>query len=307
MAGGSGLYLLFCNCFSLASSVAPGIDPYAGMYEADDAPTTAAPAPEPEPGPVEAPDTHFIDLSVVLPWIGIGLLGVYVTQVITTAVPLRLRDPAWINGISTILRGASSFPLEAMALILLGAYLGLPAKEPRLITRLRRLCSWVALGFLLLIPLQTWASQQLIEQTVAAQREQLQPAIQALKAIYAADNEEKLLGAIRTIPGAPPNINARLGEPYRAVRERLIGELEPQVRQREKLLKSAIGDTRNRGLKRQINEGLVALFTALAFAAVGRSGPYRPTLLLAVLQPGRLRHRVPKDVERWLDEERKAL
>jgi len=294
--------------------VAPGIDPYAGMDEHDDAAGSganpsaadaAAPASGPAPEP-EAPDTHFIDLPAVLPWIGIGLLGVYLTQVITTAVPVRLLDPAWITGVFSIIRGASSFPLEALALILLGAYLGLPAKEPRRITRLRRWCSWVALGFLLMIPLQTWASQQLIEQTVAAQSAQLQPAIQALKTIYAASNEETLLGAIRTIPGAPPNITGRLQEPYGVVRERLIREIEPQVQQREELLKGAVGETRRSGLKRQINDGLVALFSALAFAAVGRSGPYRPSLLLAVLQPGLLRHRVPKDVERWLDDERKA-
>lgn len=205
-----------------------------------------------------------------------------------------------------MLRGGSSFPLEALALILLGTYLSLPSREPLLITQLRRWCIWVALGFLLMIPLQTWASQQLTEQKVSAQREALQPAFTALKNIYAASNEETLIGAIRTIPGSPPNIGGRLQEPWREVRQRLISEIEPQVQQRRELLKRAVGEMRRTSLVGQLKDGAVALFTALAFAAVGRSGPLRPSLLRAVLQPGRLRHRVPKDVERWLAEESKA-
>jgi hypothetical protein len=147
------------------------------------------------------------------------------------------------------------------------------------VTDLRRLCSWVALGFLLLIPLQTWASQKLIVKAIDLQRSRLEPAENALKAVYASTNAEQLLAAIQRIPGAPPNINGRFEEPVPKVRERLIGQIEPQVRKQKEQLKEMVDGIRADGLNAQIKDGLVAFLSAIAFAAIGRSRPTRPTLL----------------------------
>ena len=211
------------------------------------------------------------ELADLLEWIGIGLLGIYVTTVVAAALPVKLMDPIWINRICGSIRGGVSFPLEAMALIMIGSYLQRTGKEPPMVTDLRRLCSWAALGFVLMIPLQSWAGQKLIDLAVQNQQARIEPSQKALKAVYAATSAEELLNAIRMIPGAPPNISGRFEEPVPKVRERLISEIEPQVRQQKEQLKQVTGEIRRDSFISLIKDGFVALFSALAFAAIGRS------------------------------------
>jgi len=223
------------------------------------------------------------DLADPLKWIGIALLGTYVVTVVAAALPVKLLDPAWINRVCGSLRGGVSFPLEAMALFLIGAFLQRSGKEPSYVSDLRWLSRWAALGFLLMIPLQSWAGMKLIDSATEVQKSRLEPAESALKAVYAATNGDQLLEAIRSIPGAPPNIGGRLEEPVAKVRERLISEIEPQVRQQKQQLKEVIGSIRRDSLIALVKDGVVALVSALAFAAIGRSKPYRPTLLSSLL------------------------
>lgn len=266
----------------------------------------SVPAADPAPGEMLGESAQlrepFIDLDRVLTWIGIFLLGSFLVNSIASAIPLRLTDPVWINAICTILRGSASFPLVGLVFILLGAYLDGPAKEPRPITRIRRLSMWVAIGFLLMIPLQAWAGFKLIDQSVEAQKQTLEPARQALRNIYASTSPQALLSAMRTIPGAPPNLSGRFDEPYEVVRQQLIRQMEPEIRSREAQLSLSIQAIRRNGLVGLFKDGAIGLLTSIAFAAIGRSRPYRPTLLLAITRPGSLNHKVPDDVERWLDE-----
>jgi hypothetical protein len=223
------------------------------------------------------------DLTDPLKWIGIGLLGIYVATVVAAALPVKFMDPIWINRICGSIRGGVSFPLEAMALIMIGAYLQRTGKEPPMVTDFRRLCSWAALGFLLMIPLQSWAGQKLTDLAVQNQQARIEPAQTALKAVYAASNAEELLNAIRIIPGAPPNISGRFEEPVPKVRERLISEIEPQVRRQKEQLKQVTREIRRDSIINLIKDGFVALLSALAFAAIGRSKPHMPTFLQRLL------------------------
>jgi hypothetical protein len=242
------------------------------------------------------------DLADPLKWIGIGLLGTYVVTVVAATLPVKLLDPIWINRICGSIRGGVSFPLEAMALIMLGAYLQRTGKEPPMVTDFRRLCSWVALGFVLMIPLQSWAGQKLTDLAVQNQQARIEPAQRALKAVYAATNAEELLNAIRIIPGAPPNISGRFEEPVPKIRERLISEIEPQVDQQKEQLNQVTGEIRRDSFINLIKDGFVALFSALAFAAIGRSKPYKPTLLQSLFGSSRTSSAAREEFSRLADE-----
>jgi hypothetical protein len=74
------------------------------------------------------------DLADPLKWIGIGLLGIYLATVVASALPVKLLDSIWINSICGSIRGGVSFPLLAMALIMIGAYLQRTGKEPPMVT-----------------------------------------------------------------------------------------------------------------------------------------------------------------------------
>jgi hypothetical protein len=242
------------------------------------------------------------DLGEALKWIGFALLGTYVVTVVAAALPVRLLDPAWISRVCGSLRGGVSFPLEAVALFLIGGFLDRSVKEPPRVTFVRGLSSLAALGFLLLIPLQSWAGLKLIDSAIEAQKARLVPADNALRAVYAATNADQLMEAIRSIPGAPPNIGGRFEEPVPKVRERLISEIEPQVRQQREQLKEVIGTIRRDSLINLVKDGVVSLLSALAFAAVGRSKPHRSTLLQKLLGPSRPSSSASDEFEKLAEE-----
>jgi hypothetical protein len=239
-------------------------------------------------------------LADPLQWIGIGLLGIYGATVLAAALPIKLLDSGWINRICGSIRGGVSFPLEAMALILISNYFN--GRETPMATRLRRLCSWVALGFVLMIPLQSWAGLKLIDLAIQNQQARIQPAENALKLLYMATNGEQLLAALRAIPGAPPNISGRFEEPVAKVRDRLISEIEPQVLKQKEQLKLVTGEIRRDSFINLIKDGFVALFSALAFAAIGRSKPYKPTLLQSLFGSSRTSSAAMEEFSRMSDE-----
>jgi hypothetical protein len=233
--------------------------------------------------------TNYIqDLAEPLKWIGFALLGIYASTVVAGALPVKLLDPVWINRVCGSIRGGVSFPLLALAVILTGAYLERTGNEPPLITRLRRLCSWVALGFVLMIPLQSWSGEKLIGLAIQNQQARIQPAEMALKALYAATNADELQAAIRSIPGASPNISNRFDEPVRLIRDRLIAEIEPQLDKQKDQIKGVIGGIRRDSVIVLVKDTSQALFSALAFAALGRSKSNRPTLLQKLVRPTKM-------------------
>ncbi len=233
--------------------------------------------------------TNFIqDLAEPLKWVGFALLGIYAAAVGAAALPVRLLDPAWINSVCSSIRSGVLFPLLAMVLILISAYLERTGNEPPLITRLRRLCSLVTLGFVLMIPLQIWSGQKLIDLAIQNQQARVQPLDMALRALYATANADELQAAIRSIPGASPNISNRFDEPVRLIRDRLIAEIEPQLDKQKDQIKGVIGGIRRDSVIVLVKDTSQALFSALAFAALGRSKSNRPTLLQKLVRPTKM-------------------
>jgi len=77
------------------------------------------------------------DLADPLKWIGIGLLGIYVATVVAAALLVKLLDPIWINRICGSIRSGVSFPLEAMALLMIGTSLQRTGMEHPMLTDIR--------------------------------------------------------------------------------------------------------------------------------------------------------------------------
>jgi|LakMenEpi03Aug12_release.lakeMendotaPanAssembly.Ray.scaffolds.fasta_scaffold10931_3 hypothetical protein len=112
-----------------------------------------SPAQDSSPGP-ESLDRPFLS-PWRLSWVALVLLALYATIVLNAALPLRLADPAWQLRLYNAVMNASAFPLVGLALLHLSSDLN-PDNE----TLARRagffagLAVPIALGFLLLIPLQ---------------------------------------------------------------------------------------------------------------------------------------------------------
>lgn len=126
-----------------------------------------------------------------LSWVALVLLALYATIVLSAALPLRLADPAWQLRLYNAVVNASAFPLVGLGLLHLSSELDQGSETlARRAGFFARLAVPIALGFLLLIPLQGYllwqqssnvasgATNQLArqERTLASLREAVQQA-----------------------------------------------------------------------------------------------------------------------------------
>ena len=227
--------------------------------------------------------TQAQDSSLVLFWVATALLGIYAVTVLAAAIPLELLQPAWIERVCGSVRGGVSFPLLAVALLLLAAIVNDSPEEPRYLTVIRRLACLIAFGFCLMIPLQTWAGVALLQQINANEQAQLRPYTRALTAIRNADSQDALLQALASIPGSPSNLSGSLKDPLHQVREQLIRQIEPQVSARQTQLGALQSSRLQEGFLRWFKDAVVAFFSAIGFAAIGRFAEDRPTLLSTII------------------------
>lgn len=225
------------------------------------------------------------EVGFALHWGGVSLLGIYGVTVLAAAIPVRLLDPVWIERVCGSLRGGVSFPLIALALMLVSAYLDDAEHQGTYLPRVSRLAYLAALGFVLLIPLQVWASVSLLQPVSAREQEQLRVFDRGLERIRLSLSQEQLSEAIASIPGAPRFTPGTLTVPLPEARQSLIGQIEPQLRQRADQLRQADARRWREAWVRIVKDAFTALFAFLGFAAAGRRAPDRPTLLEALLFP----------------------
>ncbi len=217
-----------------------------------------------------------------LRWVGIGLVGIYVVTVLAAALPLRIADPVWIDRVAGSLRGGVSFPLIALALLFLSAYVENPEYHGTYLPRISRVTFLVALAFFLLIPLQTWAGVKLLNRVAEQERNQLKLFSRGLERIRLSLTQEQLSDAIASIPGAPSFTPGTLNVPLAEARRSLINQIEPQLRLRANQIEDEQFQRWQGSLLRLFKDGFVSLFAALSFAAAGRFRPEGPTLLQGI-------------------------
>ncbi len=94
-------------------------------------------------------------------WVGVAMLGFFLVSVGFQAWPVALIQPAWMQKMTTALIGGGVTPLMG-ALLLAAAHVVDPEAEhlARRARLVRRLASWVAIGYVLLIPVQLYAGVQ---------------------------------------------------------------------------------------------------------------------------------------------------
>jgi len=176
----------------------------------------------------------------VLGTIGQVLIGVYALNMLATSMPFALLDSDWeLRAASTIQSGAG-FPLVGTSLLLIARKLA-PKDEllQQRTTIVQRLAPWVAIGFLLLIPLQISASIRSLGQISAQEQRGLRNLTGIVKSIENASTESELKNAIALLPGGPNQLNGTIEGSAREAGKKLANELYPQTKQLETKLADA--------------------------------------------------------------------
>jgi len=224
-------------------------------------------------------------LADSLQWLAYALFLVFLAQVVFALFPIGVLQPEWIVRVSGTLRSTASLPLMATAMLLLANMIDpevMPSSDQ--LKLMRRIATIAAIGFLLLIPLQSYASWGLINSQVQDSQAQLKRLADAANKVQTADNEQQLREAIRSIPGGEQLANRPLGADVQTIKTGLLARLQPSVKRLENQLKDSQNQAFQNTIGPLIRDGFISLAYAVGFASMGYNKYGKPTPLRRLLK-----------------------
>jgi hypothetical protein len=219
-------------------------------------------------------------LSVV----ALVLFLLFASVVAAALFPLQLLDPAWQLRLAGTLINGAAFPLLGLALLQIAAELG--PHDPQLNNR-ARLCSELAvaaaLGFLLLLPLQTIAGLRTSRTVNNAQAARIQGAEAKLKAlrqvVIGATSNADLNQQLQKLSG-PVLGPADIAQPLPLLKAQVAAVLDQAALQIKREREASQPRTPLLLLPELLRNAIASLALALGFAALAR----RPGSDLSLLQ-----------------------
>ena len=211
--------------------------------------------------------------------IGLGLLAL-----VFGSLPVRLLDPAWQLQVSTAFTSAGFFLLLGTLLVCTADAFSVASETlNKQVNVLRKLCTWLAILYLVLIPVQLYAGVRVLQQKSSEEGIPLAQWQKLKRQIQATANEQELRTLLAKLP-QPINLPPKLDQPFVAFRNGIIEQsdsrfnaLTYQTEQtRSKRLQGFIGEAANNSLR--------SLLFAAGFAAFDRPKPGSLSLLEHVLK-----------------------
>lgn len=220
-----------------------------------------------------------------LQWLAYALILVFLAQVIFAFFPFGLLQPEWMVRSSTAIRATASLPLMGLAMLMFANMIDgevMPSSDQ--LRLIRRIATFAAIGFLLLIPLQSYGSVALIRGQVQESQGQLKRLADAANLVQNASNEQQLREAIRSIPGGEQLANRPLGADVQTIKTGLLARLRPSVKRLENQLKENQSKALQNTIGPLVRDGFISLAYAVGFASMGYSKSGQPTPLRRLLK-----------------------
>ncbi|MBD2551538.1 hypothetical protein H6G65_18560 [Microcystis elabens FACHB-917] len=235
--------------------------------------------------------------------IGKGLFLVFIGYLVVDALPLRLLNPSWQLRFTARLLSLGSIPLIGFACIHLAVIFN-PANKfyQQRLPFIRRLAFAAAIGFLLLIPLQgfaTWRAYTTAKSNQQTLVRQAQRRVAPLKqAIEAATSTEDLQKKLSSIEGSQLRLAPEdLSRPLGTVKEAILSNLARSENLYTDQLARVTGPEQIwAAIQAIVRTVLASLGFFIGFAAGAQLSPTSPTLQQLVSMrfrslPGRRRRR----------------
>jgi hypothetical protein len=233
-----------------------------------------------------------------LQWLSFALILVFLAQVITALFPIALLQPEWMVRFGGSLRGIASLPLIALGLIMLANMIDdkvMPSSSH--LQLMRRIASLAAIGFLLLIPLQTYGTVVGIRSQLQQNQAQLNRLTSAAELVQNASNEPQLRDAIRAIPGADGVADQPLGADVKTIKSALLNKLRESTAK----LQTQLDDSKTKAIENIIppfiRDAIISMAYAIGFAGMGYGQNGNSSLLRRLLNTNK--RRLSKGRQLW--------
>jgi hypothetical protein len=220
-----------------------------------------------------------------LQWLAYALIIVFLALFLTALFPIALLEPRWILRVSAALREVSSLALIALGMIMLANTFDsmvMPSRQH--LSFFRRIATIAAIGFLLLIPLQTYGAVTSIQSQLRESKSQLNRILATNNLVKNASNEQQLRDAIRLLPGGEVLAFRPLGGDVQTVKNVLLERLSASTNLLENQLKETQRTSFDQAVKPLIRDGVIALAYAIGFAGMGYNRIGQPTPLRRLLK-----------------------
>ena len=201
-------------------------------------------------------------------WVGIVLLGSFLAGLINAAPP-RLADPAWQLNLVGLLLGSGGLALIGALLICLARVFDQTDRQLQNRAQLvRTLATWVALGWLLLIPLQLFVGARLINSQGRSELDQIQSIERVAKAVRDANSEFELRQALAQVPNQPPL--PPLTVPLPVAKANLLAQLQKTVNTAKNNQDLGSSNRLQIWLKEAFRNCVQSLLLSVGFLAIGK-------------------------------------
>ncbi len=201
-------------------------------------------------------------------WGGITLVAAFLVPLFNL-VPVKAQDPAWqLNLISSLMTNGI-WAFIGTLLICLARLLNPSDRMIRNRTLLiRNLASWVALGWLLLIPLQLFLSIRLINSISAGEIGEIQNLQRVSRQVSSAASEDDLRTAMARIPNQPPM--PRLTVPVEVAKTNLLSQLQSNLNAAKNRQEQRSSSRWQTWLREAFRNSLQCAILAFGFLAIGK-------------------------------------
>jgi hypothetical protein len=224
------------------------------------------------------------EFAVVLHWAGAALLAYFLVDLIFQAWPVALLKPLWLDQMSGFMVSRSTTPLVGAVFVAAASEIDHRSTVLRQRSELlRRLALWVAIGYLLLIPVQIYAGVKLLRDQQQEATQLLSQATRAIEAIQASSTDLQLRQAYESIPGQKAPLPEQLPQPLSALKARLVEAMDARSKKAQFEFDQRLSTLWQRSLGLIFGNILRLLIFFAGFAALGRTSRSQPTLLTHLL------------------------
>lgn len=222
----------------------------------------------------EAISKDWADGARITYWVGMVLLGTFLVGLLN-AVPARFTDPSWQLNLISLILGNGGISLLGALLICIARLFNRKDQDIASRSRLvRTLATWVALGWLLLIPLQLFISVRLINSQARQEVTQIQNLEGIARAVRNATSEDDLRAALAKVPNQPPL--PRLTIPLEIAKANLLAQFQKTINAAENRQKDGSSNRWQTWMREAFRNSLQSLILGVGFLAIGKNRVLNP-------------------------------
>lgn len=202
-------------------------------------------------------------------WVGIAFLGSFLVPLIN-AIPPKFTDTSWqLTLISLVISNGGLALLGALFICLAGIFNSADRQIQKRLLRVRSLASWIALGWLLLIPLQLFLGVRLINSQISTEIEQINTFERITRAVRNSNTESQLRAIVAQVPNTPPL--PRLTVPLEVAKANLLDRFQTIINTAKNKQQDRSSKRWQTWITQAIRNTLQCIVYVIGFLAIGKN------------------------------------